>query len=57
MSHGSCIHFLGFVFVLGFMFVTHDTIQCGVMWQQIRLCSHMIHVLTGLMNSLSCGFT
>ena len=33
MSHGSRIHFLGFMFALGFVFVTHDMIQCGMMWQ------------------------
>ena len=42
---------------LGFAFATCDMIQCGVMWQQILLCSHVIHIYMGLMNALSCGFT
>ena len=33
MYHGSCICFLGFMFALGFVFTTHDMIQCRVMWQ------------------------
>ena len=49
--------FLGFVFVLGFAFVTHDTIQCGMMCQRILLHSHMIHICAGLTNALSRGFT
>ena len=28
--------------------MTHDMIQCDMTWQQIQLCSHMIHVCTGL---------
>ena len=57
MSHSSHIHFLGFTFILGFAFTTHDMIQCGMMWQQILLHSHVIHIRMGLMNVLSQGFT
>ena len=55
--NSSRICFLGFAFLLGFMFVTHDMIQCAKMWQQIHLHSHMIHICTGLTNALSHGFT
>ena len=44
MSHSSHIHFLGFTFILGFAFTTHDMIQSGMMWQQILLHSHVIHI-------------
>ena len=48
--------FLGFAFALVFVFMTHDMIQCGMTWQQILLCSHMIHVWMGLTNVLSHRF-
>ena len=58
---GSCIHFMvgiqGLHLHLGLILAIHDTIQCGVMWPQILLHSHMIYVCTGLTSSLSHGFT
>ena len=35
--------------------VSHDTIECGVMWNSIQLHLHGIHIHMGLL--LNCGFT
>ena len=63
MSHGTSHRHLTavtfifrFAFALVFVFMTHDMIQCGMTWQQILLCSHMIHVWMGLTNVLSHRF-
>ena len=57
MSHGSRVGFLGFAFMLGLPFATHNMIRCGVTWQRILSRSHMIRVHTGLTSAVSHGFT
>ena len=71
MSHMTCCdHFIGWRMFHGshicfkvhtrVHIVSHDAIECGMMWKSIRLCLHGIHVCMGLTfthDSLNCGFT
>ena len=50
-----CLMVVAFIFRV--CILSLDMIGCGMMWQRIRLHSHVIHVRMGLTSILSYGFT
>ena len=54
MSHSCSIHFWVCDRVC---IVSHDMIECGMMWKRILLHLHGVHIHTELMFALSHGFT